>query len=203
MRLLAVLMALLATGGIARADGAEIFNANCVICHQSNGRGIPGMYPPLADSIGSYVAIPGGRAYLVHVVSFGMNGPISVHGQMFNGMMQPWQNFKDEQIAQVLNYVLTTFNAPLLPQDFLPLTSEEVKKYRTIASLGDVRKEREALLKALAAHHVGGSAEIFPLPRAHEPGEVPNVIGCDNRLGALGLRGENNIAVEFFRICCR
>jgi mono/diheme cytochrome c family protein len=157
LRLLVVLLVLLATVGIARADGAGIFAANCVICHQSNGKGIPGMYPPLADSIGSYVAIPEGRAYLVHVVSFGMNGPISVHGQIFNGMMQSWQNFKDEQIAQVLNYVLTTFNAPLLPKNFSPLTSEEVKKYRTTASLGDVRHEREALLKALAAHHGGGS----------------------------------------------
>ena len=45
-------------------------------------------------------------------------------------MMQPWPNLKDEDIAQVLNYVLTTFNAKLLPKDFSPLTSEEVKKYR-------------------------------------------------------------------------
>ena len=156
MRLLVVLIVLLATVGIACADGVAIFTANCVICHQSNGKGIPGMYPPLADSIGNYVAIPTGRAYLVHVVSFGMNGPISVHGQIFNGMMQPWQKFKDEEIAQVLNYVLTTFNASVLPKDFSPLTSAEVKKSRTTAALGDVRKEREALMKALAAHHGGG-----------------------------------------------
>ncbi len=152
MRLLAVLMALLAMGGIARANGADIFNANCAICHQPNGKGIPGMYPPLADSIGSYVALPQGRAYLIRVVSFGMNGPISVHGQIYNGMMQPWQKFKDEEIAEVLNYVLTSFNAKLLPRNFSPLTSEEVKKYRTTAALGDIRKEREALLKAIPAH---------------------------------------------------
>ncbi len=110
------------------------------------------MYPPLADSIGSYVAIPEGRAYLIRVVSFGMNGPISVHGQTYNGMMQPWQKFKDEEIAEVLNYVLTNFNAKLLPKDFSPLMSGEVKKYRTTAALGDIRKEREALLKALSAY---------------------------------------------------
>ena len=197
-------MALLAASGIARADGADIFNANCAICHQSNGNGIPGMYPPLADSIGSYVAIPQGRAYLIRVVSFGMNGPISVHGQIYNGMMQPWQKFKDEEIAQVLNYVLTTFNASLLPKNFSPLTSDEVKKYRTTTSaLGDVRKEREALLKALAAHRGGGSAEIFPILRVHEASEMTDVVGRDNRLGALGLRGKNDIAVEFLRICGR
>ena len=153
MRLLFALMVVLAMGGIARADGADIFNSNCVICHQADARGLPGMYPPLADSIGSYVAIPQGRAYLVHVVSFGMTGPIAVHDQLYNGMMYPWPKFTDEDIAQVLNYVLTSFNAKLLPKDFSPLTAEEVKKYRTAnTAMGDVRKEREALLKALAAH---------------------------------------------------
>jgi mono/diheme cytochrome c family protein len=152
LRLLVALMVVLAMGGIARADGAAIFNSNCVICHQADATGLSGMYPPLADSIGSYVAIPRGRAYLVHVVSFGMTGPIAVHDQIYNGVMYPWPNFTDEDIAQVLNYVLTSFNAKLLPKDFAPLTVEEVKKYRTAnTAMGDVHQEREALIKALAA----------------------------------------------------
>ena len=158
MRLLVALMLLLATSGIASADGSAIFNSNCLVCHQANAKGVPGMYPPLADSIGSYVAIPEGRAYLVHVVSFGMTGPIAVHGRTYNGVMQPWPNLKSQDLALVLNYVLTTFNAKVLPTDFSPLTSDEVKKYRTTnTALGDVHKEREALMKALAAHQGGGS----------------------------------------------
>ena len=157
MRLLVALMLLPAMGGIARAGGSDIFNSNCVICHQSNGKGVPGMYPPLADSIGSYVAIAEGRAYLVHVVSFGLSGAISAHGQTYNGVMQSWAKFKDQDVADVLNYVLTTFNAKLLPHNFSPLTADEVKKYRTAnTALGDVHKEREALMKALAAYQ-GGS----------------------------------------------
>ena len=62
MRLLVALMMLLAMSGIARANGSQIFISNGVICHQANGKGVPGMYPSLADSIGSYVAIPEGRA---------------------------------------------------------------------------------------------------------------------------------------------
>jgi len=158
LRLLVALMLLLEMSGIADANGADIFNSNCVICHQSDGKGITGMYPPLADSIGSYAAIPEGRAYLVHVVAFGMTGAISVHGQLYNGVMQPWQKFTDENVAQVLNYVLTTFNAKLLPSGFSPLTSDEVRKYRTTnAGLGNVHKEREALMKALAILRAGGS----------------------------------------------
>jgi len=158
LKLLVALMLALAMNGIANADGHDIFKSNCAICHQASAKGVPGTFPPLADSIGSYVAIPAGRAYLVHVVSFGMTGPISVHGHTYNGVMQPWPNLKNQDIALVLNYVLTTFNAKVLPTDFSPLTSDEVKKYRTTnTALGDVHKEREVLMKVLAAHQGGGS----------------------------------------------
>jgi mono/diheme cytochrome c family protein len=158
LRLLVALALVLAIGGIAHADGSEIFTSNCVICHQANAKGVPGMYPPLAESIGGYVTIPEGRAYLVHVVSFGLTGAISVHGMTYNGVMQSWAKFKDEDVAQVLNYLLTAFNAKLIPTNFAPLTADEVKKDRiTDTALGDVHKEREALMKALAAHPDGGS----------------------------------------------
>ena len=108
------------------------------------------MYPPLADSIGRDVKFPQGRAYLVHVVSFGMTGPISVHGQIYNGLMQSWPALSDDEIAQVLDYALANFSAKLLPKNFSPLTAVEVKKDRARnISVGDVHKERDALMKAL------------------------------------------------------
>ncbi len=115
------------------------------------------MYPPLADSIGQYVAIPAGRAYLVHVLSFGMKGPITVHDQNYDGVMYPWPQFSNDDVAAVLNYVLTNFNAKLLPVSFTPYTAAEVKKYRTgDPSTGAVHKQRKALLKSLSAHDGGG-----------------------------------------------
>jgi mono/diheme cytochrome c family protein len=137
---------------VVRADGRDIFTTHCVICHQAKAQGVPGLYPPLADSIGNFVAIPAGRSYLIHVVSFGMTGAISVHGQSYNGLMQQWSQLKDEDIAEVLNYILTSFNSNLLPKDFSPFTADEVKKYRISAgALGSVHHEREDLMKAFAA----------------------------------------------------
>ena len=108
------------------------------------------MYPPLADSIGRDVTVSQGRAYLVHVVSFGMTGPISVHGQLYNGLMQSWPALSDDEIAQVLDYALANFNAKVLPKHFSPLTAAEVEKDRAAnISVGDVRKERDALMKLL------------------------------------------------------
>jgi mono/diheme cytochrome c family protein len=141
------------TSGLARAGGSDMFQTNCLICHQADGQGLPGMYPPLADSIGGYVAIPAGRAYLVHVVSFGMTGAISAHDEKYDGVMQPWPQLSDGDLADVLNYALTTFNAKLLPQNFKPLTADETAKYRaTPMSMSNVHSERAALMKTLAEH---------------------------------------------------
>ena len=148
-----ILLLFATTGGIARAGGAEVYNINCVICHRVDATGVPGMYPPLADSIGRYVAIPAGRAYLIHVVSFGMTGPIAVHGSSYDGVMQPWPQLEDQDVADVLNYILTTFSSKLLPKSFKPFTADEVRKNRAASSMGDVHKEREGLMKALDAHH--------------------------------------------------
>jgi hypothetical protein len=70
--------------------------------------------------------------------------------------MQSWPQLHDQDVADVLNFVLTRFNAKLLPSGFKPVTSDEVNKARaTKISTGDVRKERAALMTALAAHHIG------------------------------------------------
>jgi mono/diheme cytochrome c family protein len=153
--LLLALMLFAATPRLANAGGNDIFNANCAVCHQPNGHGILGMYPPLADSIGRYVALPEGRTYLIHVVSFGMTGPISVHGEMYNGVMQPWPQLRDQDVAGVLNFILMTFNAKLLPSGFKRIASDEVKKARAAnLAMSDIYQERAALIKSLAAHHI-------------------------------------------------
>src|SRR5205085_2998769 len=107
---------------------------------------------PLADSVGEYLRLPQGRSYLVHVVSFGMTGAIASHGQTYSGFMQPWQQLSDQELADVLNHVVQHLNAALLPKDFSALTSVEVTKLRAKPlSMSQVRAEREALMKALAA----------------------------------------------------
>jgi mono/diheme cytochrome c family protein len=127
---LAVLAATVMWSSLGRASGTELFAAHCAVCHQPSGQGIPGIYPPLADSAGDFVHSRDGRAYLVHVLSFGLDGPITVHGAHYNGFMQSWAQLSDEDIAQLLNHVLRDFNATRLPQDFAPFSANEVRQDR-------------------------------------------------------------------------
>lgn len=114
---------------------------------------MPGVYPPLKDAVGSYVRVPEGRAYLAHVVAFGMSGLIASQGKAYSGFMQAWTQLSDADIADVLNYILLDLNAARLPKGFVSFTPEEVKTLRAQRlTLQEVRGEREALMKTLAAN---------------------------------------------------
>jgi mono/diheme cytochrome c family protein len=144
----------LALGIAAPALAQDAWHAQyakvCAACHQEDGRGVPGVYPPLADRIGHFVSVPEGRAYLARLLAYGIFGPIRVEGRPYNGLMPPAPAFGDNEIAAVLNYLLTELSAAELPADFAPLTAEEVAGYRaTKATPSQIRKEREALLEKL------------------------------------------------------
>jgi nitrite reductase (NO-forming) len=84
--------------------GKAIFGTTCFACHQSEGQGIPHAFPPLAKS--DYLNANTSRA--IHAVMKGLSGEISVNGQKINSVM-PSQNLTDEEIADVLTYVYSSW----------------------------------------------------------------------------------------------
>lgn len=89
--------------------GEAIYTQRCITCHQADGAGLPGTYPPLAGSEYATAANPGVPA---RVVIHGISGPITVHGAQFNNLMPPYGvgvQMSDEEIAQLLTYVRSSF----------------------------------------------------------------------------------------------
>jgi mono/diheme cytochrome c family protein len=58
--------------------GKKLFSANCVTCHQANGQGQPGQFPPLA---GSEFVLGDASNRLIAIVLKGLQGPVQVKGQ--------------------------------------------------------------------------------------------------------------------------
>jgi nitrite reductase (NO-forming) len=85
--------------------GQRIFEQNCMACHQSEGQGIAGVFPPLAGS--DYLLSKPERA--ISVLLKGLSGAITVSGTDYNGVM-PAVQLSDEKIANVLTYVLNSWN---------------------------------------------------------------------------------------------
>jgi mono/diheme cytochrome c family protein len=84
--------------------GLQVYNKpTCVACHQANGKGLPGQFPPLIRTDWVLEPEPG---RLIRAVLDGLSGPIQVEGQSYNGAMVPWrESLTDEEIAAVLTYI--------------------------------------------------------------------------------------------------
>ncbi|WP_117237428.1 c-type cytochrome [Thermus sediminis] len=125
------IVALLLLGGLAlaQADGARLY-AQCAGCHQANGQGIPGAFPPLAGHMAEILAKQGGREYLIRTLLWGLQGPIEVRGVRYNGVMPAYNQWRDEEIAAVLNHIATAWGDDKKVQGFRPFTAEEVRRLR-------------------------------------------------------------------------
>ena len=97
----------------ARADAEKNYLLHCSGCHLPNGVGDPPNAPSLRDTIGKIVATPEGRDYIIRV-------PGSAQTPM-----------SDQQLADVLNWMLTEFNSTTLPENFEPLSAMEVSASRS------------------------------------------------------------------------
>lgn len=101
------------TAAAGPADGAAVYAQNCMACHQAEGAGLPGVFPPLAGNVPTLLAADGGREYLTLVLLYGLQGAITVDGQTFNGAMPAWGHLSDDQLAAVLNHVGTDWGNQL------------------------------------------------------------------------------------------
>jgi len=104
----------------AKPSGADIYNKTCVACHQANGEGLPGTFPPLAKS--DFLT---DKEKTIGQVLKGFSGELVVNGKKFNNTM-PAQQLTDDEIASVLTYVYTSFG-----NSGSPVTADEVKAIRS------------------------------------------------------------------------
>lgn len=141
-RLLAVLMLVLLP--VFAQNGAALYQ-QCQGCHQPNGAGIPGVFPPLAGHVPEILAAKGGRTWLVQLLLWGMSGEISVKGRKYNGVMPGYRQLSDAELAALLNHIATQWGNKLPPGQ-KPFTADEVKAQRakTLTS-AQVNQARKAL----------------------------------------------------------
>jgi nitrite reductase (NO-forming) len=90
--------------------GKATYNRLCAACHQPQGQGIPGTYPPLASS--DYLASAPPEKLIGHIVN-GLQGPITVNGTPFNAVMPPMAFLTNDEISGALSYVRANFGNKL------------------------------------------------------------------------------------------
>ena len=104
--------------------------ASCMGCHQANGQGVPGAFPPLAGHTADLFNAQGGRSYLVNVMLYGLQGEIVVDGTSYNGLMPAFGHLSDDAIAAVINHTLVEWGNDELIDDFDAIRAEEIAAQR-------------------------------------------------------------------------
>ncbi len=121
------LVALLLLAGCAAKSSPEsgeaLYAAYCSNCHQADGRGVHGAFPPLTDS----EWVQGDEGRLIRLVLRGMQGPIVVAGETYNNVMTPHRFLTDAQVATVLTFVRSSFE-----NDAGPIEPDMVARVRSV-----------------------------------------------------------------------
>lgn len=94
-----------AAGTAGAGSGEQLYQQRCVSCHQTDGQGLAGAFPPL---VGSEYALAANKSVPIRIVLNGMQGPVTVKGVEYNGVMPQGGAgiaMSDEETAAVLTYV--------------------------------------------------------------------------------------------------
>ncbi len=157
--------------------GKRVFTANCVVCHQANGMGVAGQFPPLVESAWVLDGDWHGDNHLVRLLLHGLQGPVEVKGNIYNNAMPAWKQLKDSEIASVLTYIRNEWGnqAEPITADYVASIREETADRSepwTQAALQAI--PRQLISEAGAAPAAGepapdGEAADAEAPQAPEP----------------------------------
>jgi len=85
--------------------GEVIYEAICQTCHQADGKGLSGSFPPLAGS-GDFYGSPTKQA---GIIVNGLSGQIVVQGVTYDGAMPGQGQLTDYDVAAVASFVRTSW----------------------------------------------------------------------------------------------
>lgn len=90
------------------AAGKVLYAGTCSTCHGNDGKGMDGIFPPLAAS--DYIKDNPGR--IAEIILHGMQGPVKVNGKEYNSIMPPMAQLTDDEVANIGTYVLNSWGNP-------------------------------------------------------------------------------------------
>lgn len=105
----------------ASHPGKKVYDSTCLVCHMANGKGVPGMFPPLVETDW----VTGDKDRLIRITIQGLSGKIEVNGVTYNSIMPPNPHLSDQEVADVLTYIRQNFG-----NDADEVTIDEVKEVR-------------------------------------------------------------------------
>ncbi|HXB84347.1 MAG TPA: cytochrome c [Candidatus Acidoferrum sp.] len=89
------------------SDGATVYLTDCSSCHQADGQGVSGAFPPLAGN----AVVTGNPVAVIAIVKNGLEGRVTVNDLAYSGIMPSWKGqIPDDQLAAVISYIRSAWN---------------------------------------------------------------------------------------------
>ncbi len=119
-------LTLSAEGVLAQSRGEELYLQHCAACHQPNGKGILGIFPPLAGNADVIAEDPQEvQVYLGRII-FGYHGALIVNRELYTGRMPPIGYFgrlNDSELLDLINYIRGAWGNSARPVTFAELAT--------------------------------------------------------------------------------
>jgi mono/diheme cytochrome c family protein len=121
--------------GVANEARARMnWMLHCQGCHQADAKGsAAARTPAMAGEVSRFLGVDGGRDYLARVPGVANAG------------------LHDDQLAELLNWTLATFDAAHLPGSFAPYTASEVAAGRKAPLVSEAARMRGDLVTKFEA----------------------------------------------------
>ncbi len=138
MATLARMIAVTALIGFTADAGADEQRArvnymiHCQGCHLPEAVGYPGIVPRMRDFVGYFLHSQEGREFIIRVPGVSTSA------------------LRNDQVTELMNWLLLTYSAPQLPQNFVPFTVDEVAALRPDPE-PDPETTRKGILERIAA----------------------------------------------------
>jgi mono/diheme cytochrome c family protein len=95
-----------ATTDPAAVAGQKVYSANCSACHNVDGSGQSGVFPPLAGN----AMVTGSPDKVIAAVKNGLTGATTINGKAYNGAMPAWKGkLSNAEIADVITYIRSSW----------------------------------------------------------------------------------------------
>src|SRR5699024_3513599 len=102
--------------------GSQPYRTSCASCHQTNGEGVTGTFPPRA---GAPAVTDEDPTRHIEIILFGMQGE-AINGVEYSAAMPPWADqLSDEEVAAIINHERTSWG-----NDAPTVTAADVKEVR-------------------------------------------------------------------------
>jgi mono/diheme cytochrome c family protein len=105
----------------SKTRGKALYEAYCLSCHQDDGSGVPRLNPPLIQT----TWVTGDKKKLIKWVLSGTTDKVEIDGKTYDNNMPAQDYLKDQEIADVLTYVRSSFG-----NKSTAVTAAEVKAVR-------------------------------------------------------------------------